>query len=369
MVVLLVVVAFIAGVFAAFLALYAFNSSANLIVSRWIEKRVYIEESAMISAVSDVMPAVVSIEVLGRSSFGGKGGVVGGTGFVFDKSGLVLTNKHIVKRTDESADYKITFGNGDEYQAVLMSRDPFNDIAVLKIISDVNVDFQVVKLGDSKNLEVGQNVLAVGNALLTYDHSVTSGIISGLGRDVSAYYYDFKGPGENIAGLIQTDAAVNAGNSGGPLINLQGEVVGMVTALEDSACGIGFAIPVDDLKSDIVSIEKYGEIVRPALGVRFVMLNDKDAKVLNTELSHGAFVVGDKSDMKDAVAKNSNVYKAGLREGDVVLYVDDIKIDLEHYLNDVIRNYEPGDVVKLKFWRDGEEKSMDVVLNNSKDFE
>ncbi|MFA7685993.1 MAG: trypsin-like peptidase domain-containing protein, partial [Candidatus Gracilibacteria bacterium] len=246
-----------------------------------------------------------------------------------------------------------------------------DDVAVLKLIVEDGeiADFPVIKLGDSDNLKLGQKVLAIGNALVKYPNSVSSGIISALGRDISAYYYDFKGPSENLSGLIQTDVAINLGNSGGPLINLDGEVVGMITALEENAEGVGFAIPVNDLKPDVDSIKKYGEIVRPVLGVRYVMLNKNQAKEIDQTLEYGALIVGDDVGLIDPVLKKSNAYKAGLKEGDVILEVDGQKLDAEHSLNKVIRNYEPNAKISLLVWHNGQQMVVEVILNGSKDFE
>ncbi|MFA7685780.1 MAG: trypsin-like peptidase domain-containing protein [Candidatus Gracilibacteria bacterium] len=368
-VILLVIATFSAGMLAAFLGMYAFDSRVTLRMEEWLQGRVYVEDEAMVGAVQRVMPAVVSIRVV-DDSIKSKKDISGGTGFVFDQSGLVLTNKHVVKRTTSTSNYQIIFSDGSEYQAVLVGQDPFDDVAVLKIVTDgFKNDFPVVKLGDSEKLQVGQKIFTVGNMLMTYDHSVTAGIVSALDRSVSAYYYDFKGLSENLAGLIQVDASVNVGNSGGPLVNLDGEVIGMVTALEEVAPGIGFAIPIDDLKQTIISVKKNGEIINPALGVRFVMLTEKEAKALDKSLSFGALLAGDKNGMEDAVMKKSNAYKVGLREGDVILEVDDSKIDLNHPLNKVIKNYNPGDSIDIRFWRDGKENTVQVVLNSTKDFE
>jgi len=246
--VLLIVVAFVAGIFAAFFAVAVMNGKVVLMANRLLDSRAYVEESAMISAIERAMPAVVSIEVGGNNVLTNKKDVVGGTGFVFGKNGLIFTNKHLVLRTDKNSYYKVTFGDGREYRAVLVSQDPFDDVAILRLMveEDEVADFPVINFADSDELVVGQKVLAIGNALVKYPNSVSSGIVSALNRDISAYYYDFKGPSENLSGLIQTDVAINLGNSGGPLINLDGEVVGMITALEENAEGVGFAIPVND---------------------------------------------------------------------------------------------------------------------------
>jgi S1-C subfamily serine protease len=369
--VLLIVVAFAAGIFAAFFAVAILNGKAVFMANNLLDKRAYVEESAMISAVKRAMPAVVSIEVGNNNALLKNKDVLGGTGFVFDKSGLVFTNKHLVIRTDKNSYYKVTFGDGKEYRAVLVSKDPFDDVAILKleVAEDEIADFPVVNFGDSDNLAVGQKVLAIGNALVKYPNSVSAGIVSGLGRDISAYYYDFKGPSENLSGLIQTDAAINLGNSGGPLINLDGEVVGMITALEENVEGIGFVIPANDLKPNLDSIKRYGEIVRPVLGVRYVMLTLAQAVAISQNLEYGALIVGDKVGFTDPVLKKSNAYTAGLREGDVILSVNGQKLDLENSLNKVVRNFEPGAKISLVTWRKGTETTIEVVLNSSKDFE
>jgi len=369
--ILFIVIAFIAGIFTALLAIYTFAFDNAKDVEKLNLGQIFRgEEALMTNAAKNVLPAVVSIEVVNGTI--NKKNVMGGTGFIFDKSGLILTNKHVVKRADQNSNYEITFYDGTKSSAVLVDQDSFDDVAVLKIVDEDLLNpqkFPIVELGDSDNLQVGQKVMAIGNSLVTYDHSVSSGIISAVNRNVSAYYYDFKGPSENIAGLIQTDVPINLGNSGGPLIDLDGKVVGMVTAFEEGACGIGFAIPVNDFKLAISTVKNTGKIVRAALGVRFIMLTESSAKEVDPTLSYGAIVVGDKNQMKDAVIKKSNVYKAGLREGDVILSINDVLLDLSHSLNKVIMNYKPGDVVKLKFWRKGEEKLIDVTLNDSKDLE
>ncbi|MFA6917962.1 MAG: trypsin-like peptidase domain-containing protein [Candidatus Gracilibacteria bacterium] len=368
--ILLVIVAFLAGIFASFLAFYAVSSRESTIVGRWIEKRFYGEETAMIDAIKNVKPSVVSINVTSDVvSFGGKGGIVGGTGFVVDKNGLVMTNKHVVKSADKSAIYDVTFADGAKYQAVLVDMDPFDDIAFLKIVAGEKNDFVAVEFEDPAKIEVGTKVLTIGNSLGKYGHSATGGMISALDRNISAGNYGSLSVDENLLGLLQVDGPINLGNSGGPLFNLDGKIVGMVVALEDSAYGIGFAIPSNDLLYDLKSILENGKIVRTVLGVRFVMLNEEDAKAIDPVLNYGALVIGDKGMMQDAVLKNSNVYKAGIRERDVILGVDDTKIDMNNFLNDVIRNYSPGDKVKIKFWREGRERTVEVILNGSKDFE
>lgn len=353
-----------------------------------VEERVYVEDSEIIDAIEKVSPAVVSIvekeekEVSFFESFLPEAG--GGTGFIVSQDGYIFTNKHVVP-SDEKA-YKAVFSDGSEYDVSVVSKDPFDDIAVLKLTdSDGKVfSFQArsdsevhnkqdrpavrtdtfVKFGDSDKLKVGQKVFVIGNSLAMYGNSVTSGIISAKGREVYAYN-DFGGSFQNFYGLIQTDAAINLGNSGGPVVNLKGEVVGMSVATAEFADNVGFAIPANDLKPVLESIKEYGKILRPVLGVRFLMLSPADAKELNLPVDYGAVLVSGQFIDQPAVAKGSAGYKAGLKEMDVILEVDGVKVSLTNPLQKIIRNYKPEEKVGLKVFRDGKEMVIDVVLEGS----
>lgn len=371
----------------------------------------FLEESNTISAIDKVAPAVVSIAAykdvpvgspvfsfdnlfFGQSDpfrlqtqqpsvkFDYKQ-VSGGTGFIVTKEGLVITNKHVVQ--DAEADFRVVLNNEKQYKAEVISRDPFDDVAVLRILPEPPVmkdaegkiieqekltetlKFPYVKFGNSDALQIGQQVLAIGNALAQYENTVTSGIISAKGRDVSAYN-DAAGAVENLSGLIQTDAAINFGNSGGPLINLKGELVGMNVAVAQSANGIGFAIPANDLKPILASIEKYGKIVRPALGVRFVTLTEAQAKELDVAIDHGAILVAPSNDKEAlAVLPGGPAAKAGLKALDVILEVDGKVVDESQPLQKLVRSYAPDDKVRLKVWRAGETFEVDVILKSSED--
>lgn len=371
----------------------------------------FLEESSTISAIDKVAPAVVSIAAykdvpvgspvfsfdnlfFGQSDpfrlqtqqpsvkFDYKQ-VSGGTGFIVTKEGLVITNKHVVQDTE--ADFRVILDNEKQYKAEVISRDPFDDVAVLRILSESPImkdaegkvieqaklaevlKFPYVKFGNSDALQVGQQVLAIGNALAQYENTVTSGIISAKGRDVSAYN-DAAGAVENLSGLIQTDASINFGNSGGPLINLKGELVGMNVAVAQSANGIGFAIPANDLKPILASIEKYGKIVRPALGVRFVTLTETQAKELDVAIDHGAILVAPSSNEEAlAVLPGGPAAKAGLKALDVILEVDGKVVDESQPLQKLVRSYAPDDKIRLKVWRAGETFEVDVILKSSED--
>lgn len=288
--------------------------------------------------------------------------VGGGSGFIISEDGLVLTNRHVVSRDD--VDYTVIMNNGDEFKAEVVSRDLFNDIAVIKIIPPDDGDLpeiQTVRLGNSSDLKIGQNVIAIGNALAEFANSATTGIISAKGREIVAS--DGMGRGENLSGLIQTDAAINPGNSGGPLINLAGEVVGVNTAIAQGANGIGFAIPIDDVKSVIESIEKNGRIVRPILGVMYTMLTPELAEELELDIEEGAVLRGDGNNF--AVLPGKPADKAGLQEKDVITEVNGVKINEENPLQKVISKYLPGDILKVKYLRKGEEQMTEITLEEA----
>lgn len=321
---------------------------------KFVEERAYIEDSKIIDAIDEVMPAVVSVVSTTEFTAGN-----GGTGFIVESNGLILTNKHVV--ADKSVEYKAVLNDGAQYPVEILSEDPIDDISVLKIVSDTALDLPVVEFGDSDDLKIGQRVIAIGNALAVYGNTVTSGIISAKGRDVLAYN-DFGDAVQNMSGLIQTDAAINLGNSGGPLINLDGQVIGMNAALAESANNIGFAIPINDIKPVLESIKKNGKIIRPVLGVNFLMLDKVQAGQFDASLGSGALLIDGEGSKRYAVAPNSAAMKAGLREMDIILSVDDVEVNMDKPLHKIIRTYNPGDTIKLMVWRDGKVIEVEVIL-------
>jgi serine protease Do len=281
--------------------------------------------------------------------------VGGGTGFIISKDGLILTNKHVV--IDEKADYTVLTNEGKKFEAEVLARDSINDLAVIKIDAD---NLQPLDLGDSDNIEIGQTVIAIGNTLSEFRNTVTRGVISGIGRRVEAG--SRLGYSEVIEEAIQTDAAINPGNSGGPLLNLKGQVIGISTAISSAGQLVGFAIPINEVKQVITSIEKYGKIVRPFLGVRYVMINKKMAEINNLPVDYGALIVQGSGPEIVAVVPGSPADKAGLEANDIILQVNEQKIDQNHSLGRVLANYEPGDEVELKILHDGEKKTVKVTL-------
>lgn len=357
--------AFVMGLVGAVVGVRLFGVTVSN--GRVVENHTYIEDSQIIEAINKVDPAVVSIitsDKLDPKSLEIplKDDIYGGTGFIVDSSGLILTNKHVV--LDKKANYKVVLSDGSEYLAKFLSEDPFDDVAVLKIQSE-KMDFPVVTLGDSENIKIGEKVVAIGNALALYGNTVTSGIISARGREVEAYN-DF-GSIQNMSGLLQTDAAINLGNSGGPLVNLDGEVIAMNAAVQESANSIGFAIPIDDLKPIIASVKKNGEIIRPVLGVNFVMLTKSQAHDLDKTLDHGALLVINGGGDRSAIQKNGAADKAGLKDMDVILSVDSVAVTLENPLHKIIRNYNPGDTIKIQVWRNGKLEEFNLTLKSNKD--
>lgn len=347
------------------------------------------EDSAVIDVVKKARPAVVSIVIskdvsklpgyglspfddnnffapfFGLPSSGGNGNggpdvqqIGAGSGFLVSADGLILTNKHVV--SDEQASYTVLTNDGKTYDAKVLARDPVNDLALVKI--DIkNAPF--LELSDSSVLQVGQRVVAIGNALGQYQNSVTSGIVSGIGRSITAGSTQGQ---ESLEGVIQTDAAINPGNSGGPLLNLEGQVVGINTAIDQQGQLVGFAIPSSDAKKDVASFQKNGKITRAFLGVRYVMITQALAQSQKLPRDFGALIVrGDKTtDL--AVLPGSPADKAGLMENDIILEVNGQKVDGDNTLAKLIKPFNSGDEVTLKIYHKGDEKTVNVTLEDSK---
>ncbi len=286
----------------------------------------------------------------------------GGSGFVADSNGIILTNKHVV--IDPDAEYVVITSDEKEYAAKVLTRDPVNDIAILKIDAK---ELPVAKLSNSK-IEPGQTVLAIGNALGLFSNTVSKGIVSGLARKISAAMGsegNEQPEVEELRGVIQTDVAINQGNSGGPLINTDGEVVGINTAVIFGAQNIGFAIPVQWAKKDLEDLIKFGRIIRPYIGLRYIMLNKDFQKKYKLPVDYGALIVQSHAP-GPAVVKNSPADKAGLKENDIVLAVNSEKIDEKKDLADMIQLFKAGDEVELTCLRKEKEHKMKVLLEERK---
>ena len=284
----------------------------------------------------------------------------GGSGFIVSPDGYVLTCSHVV--SDLEADYTVIVTPKEKYQAQVLARDPLVDIAVLKINSKEPLPY--LELGDSNKIELGEQVLAIGNPLGEFEDTLSAGIISGLSRKIKAYGgIPFKAT--TLRGLIQTDAAIYPGNSGGPLVNMEGKAIGINTAMVMGAENIGFAIPINYAKRILEEVKKYGKIKRPFLGVRYVILNSQIAKTQKLPVNYGALIVRE-SFGEPAVVKDSPAQKAGLKEYDIILELDGEKITEENPLADLLSKKKIGDEITLKVLREGKIIEVKVKLSERK---
>lgn len=320
------------------------------------------EDSAVVKAVEKVSPAVVSITLkknvqdMFGSLYQQEGG---GTGFIINSDGLIVTNKHVV--SDENTEYTVLTSDGKNFEAKVKSIDSINDLAVIKIEA---TGLPVVDLGDSSELKMGQKVIAIGNALNEYNNTVTTGVISAVDRTIIAGD-SVGGASEQLENMIQTDAAINPGNSGGPLVDVSGRVVGINTAIDIQASGIGFAIPINQVKSAIESVLKYGKIVRPRIGVRYIPITPEFAALNEMDIKEGALVYsGSAGEL--AVIPGGPADKAGVQINDIIVSINTDKIDQNHSLSSLLQKYKAGDEIELEFWRKGEKKMVKVMLDEMK---
>lgn len=273
-----------------------------------------------------------------------------GSGFIISKDGLVVTNKHVV--SDTEAKYKVITNDDKSFDVQKIYRDPSNDLAILKIAAS---DLTPVELGDSSNLQVGQMAIAIGTALGEFRQTVTVGVVSGLGRGITAGS-PFEGYVERLDDVIQTDAAINPGNSGGPLLNSSGQVIGVNSAVASGAQNIGFALPINIVKEALDNFNQTGQFSRPFLGVRYKMVG-KDLAILN-EVPEGAYIV--------EVVADSPADKAGVEESDILTKFDGQAIkDDNGGLASMISKKKVGDTIEVELWRDGETKKATVRLEES----
>jgi serine protease Do len=276
-----------------------------------------------------------------------------GTGIIVSADGLILTNKHVVKGGDSFT--IVTSDNKEFKNAKVVATDPANDIAFMKVEAS---GLTPAELGDSDKVEVGQSVVAIGNALGQFQNTVTTGVISGKSRPITASGGD--GSAERLTNLFQTDAAINPGNSGGPLVDIEGRVIGINTAVAGSAENIGFAIPINDAKASLDSVKKNGKISRAYLGVRYIMLNEQIAQANNLPNNEGALVYARGNQF--AVIPNSPAAKSGIKEGDIIIKFDGQPVDRENPLNSYVNKKKPGDSATLTVLRDGKEQQIKVTF-------
>lgn len=332
-------------------------------------------QGQLISGIAkDVGASVVSVEVTSTSepsdSFFGFQGTTqqesAGTGIILSKDGLILTNRHVVPSGTTSV--AVTLSDGTKYTDVQVvgrtaSSDPL-DVAFLKIKDTKGKSLTPAAIGSSAKMKVGDPVVAIGNALGQFQNTVTSGIISGFGRSVRAS--DSGGSdSENLENLFQTDAAINQGNSGGPLVNLEGEVIGINTAIAGDAQSIGFAIPIDDVSGLIKIVQQSGKLERPYLGVVFIPITADMSKQYGLGVSQGAYIPPSVMIGSDSIINGGPADKAGIKEGDIITRVNGTNVDETHSLTSLLSKHSVGDKIVVTVHRDGKDRSIDVTLGTA----
>lgn len=350
------------------------------------KEEVIVEEDTVVTAVKKAKPAVVSIIISKQvpqytvtykeenvlDQFGNvipnmvlttpvytpngtkKQQLGSGSGFLISSDGMIVTNCHVVDKTD--VDYTVLLNNGKEYTATVLARDSVLDVALIKITAS---GLPYLQFADSDKLEVGESVIAIGNALGEFKNTVSVGVISGLSRSLSASGGGYQ---EFLYKVIQTDAAINPGNSGGPLLNLKGEVVGINVAIVQGSSNVGFSLPINSVKSVIDQVKKTGKISRPYVGVRYVNIT-KDMKTkLNLNVDYGILVAKGVNASEVAVIPGSPAEKAGIVENDIILSINDEIINASNDFMSLIRDKKVGESIKMRVLSNGVVKVLTVKL-------
>lgn len=318
-------------------------------------------EGSIADIASKVSPSVISITTETRTtSFFGQNSTstAAGTGVIVSEDGFILTNKHVISGANK---IKVVLSDGTTYNDVkIAAEDPLNDIAFLKISSANNLP--TATLGDSKTITIGQQVIAIGNALGQFQNTVTSGIVSGTGRSITASDGSYSNS-ETLTDMIQTDAAINAGNSGGPLVNAAGEIIGINTATSSGADGIGFSIPISSVKGILAQLKEKGSADRAYLGVYGINITSEVAAEYDLPVNAGTYLYYSSGRYNSsAITSNSPAEKAGLKDKDIIIAVNGIKIGTSGSLTTLIGEYKPGDTVQLSILRSGKELALNVTL-------
>lgn len=315
------------------------------------------DEDAIAKVAADVSPSVVSITTRASRAtiFGSSESEGAGTGIIVSAEGYILTNKHVVNGANALA---VITADGARYTDVkVIGNDPLNDVAFIKVQGAK--DLTAAKIGDSSTVRVGQRVVAIGNSLGQYQNTVTSGIISGVGRPVAAQAGNSI---ENLVDLLQTDAAINPGNSGGPLLNLAGQVIGINTAIATNAQGIGFSIPINATKGMMKGVVAGKGIERALLGVRYLPITPEVAKKYSLTVTAGAYVYSE--DGSQVVQVDGPADKAGIKIKDVITKVNGLEIGPRGGVTSLVAEYQPGDTIALNIIRDGREQTLHVTLGS-----
>ncbi len=315
-------------------------------------------EGSIASVANSVSKSVVSIvtSTTQRSLLSSESSTTAaGTGFILSSDGYIATNKHVVSGANKIG---VLLDDGTAFEDVeLIGTDPLNDFAIIKIKNAK--DLTPIKLGESKTITAGQQVIAIGNALGAYQNSVTSGIISGKGRSLTATDSS-RTQYETLSDMIQTDAAINGGNSGGPLLNAAGEVIGINTAYASQGNNVGFAIPISSVKGIINSVLNGRGFERAVIGVRYVNLTPSIAKEKKLDVTHGALISSSKNN--SAIIPDSAGDKAGLKENDIITAVNGVEIGVAGSLSSLIGEYSVGDTVELTIMRNNKTENIKLTL-------
>ncbi|MEI6237311.1 MAG: trypsin-like peptidase domain-containing protein [Candidatus Saccharibacteria bacterium] len=374
LVIVVVSVAFITGAIGGVVAVRIIPERITSLNNTSEQQKVISSQSELFSSIAkNVGPSVVSIDIkssqkstvydfFGNPFNNSTPSQSAGTGIILSSDGVVMTNRHVIPENISSL--SITTSDGKKYDNVeIIAKDTRTnyDVAFLKI-NNVN-NLKPAKLGDSGSMQVGDMVLAIGNALGEFENTVTSGIISGKGRPVEAG--DGTTSAESLTNLFQTDAAINPGNSGGPLVNMSGEVIGLNTAVASGAQNIGFSIPINDIKNQIASILKSGKLEISYLGIRYVILTPELKTKYQLSTDKGAWLKGNEQSL--AVINGSPADSAGLKEGDIIIKIDGQAIDSKNPPASALGKLKVGDKVEIVYLRDDKEQKTQAVLAVSPD--
>lgn len=341
--------------------------------------------SPVVKAVKKALPAVVSIVMekkLGAllSPFNdfGEGYVTpqrkqplqlgGGSGFIVNQDGTILTNRHVIE--DPQADYIVVLQNDRKLKPKILARDPIHDIAILKInpAESLLKTLPIIKLGDSGTIELGEDVIAIGNALGLFKNTVSTGVVSGLSREIQAQS-ELSAEKTKLRGLVQTDAAINPGNSGGPLINLEAEAIGINAAMVFGAENIGFALPINNAKTALEEMEEHGRIRLPYLGVRYLPITQQLQEQFGLPVARGVLVMSEPhipQGFRQAVVPNSPAARAGIKEADIILAINNKEISPKQTVNDILSNYKVGQKLCLEVLRGGKKRTLNLTIGEKK---
>jgi S1-C subfamily serine protease len=310
-------------------------------ITTQIRQTLVSEQSAIVTVADRVSPAIVTLEVTTAT------GDAIGSGVIYSADGWIVTNKHVVA---DATSIIVHLKDGRDFTGSVYGIDTLTDLAVVKIEA---AGLPTATLGRSGGIKVGQTAIAIGSPLGVYTNSVTAGIVSALGRDITT-------ESGSIHGLIQTDAAINPGNSGGALVDSSGAVIGINTAISTEGSGIGFAIPIDIARPILEQALAGATLSRPWIGVRYTSLDLRIAKENNLAVSAGAWIVGDGT--TSPIIAGSPAESAGLKDGDIIIQVNETPVDEAHPLQDLLVQYSPGTSITLTVLRNGENLAIIVEL-------